>query len=66
MAHDQEVAGSNRILKGCKQFASYYIKEKIKNKGSQMGHLQNNIFFKELLIKSFVCCFRLLHVLNNK
>ncbi len=26
------------ILDGCKRFASYYIKRKIKNKGSQMGH----------------------------
>jgi hypothetical protein len=29
---------SRRILDGCKRFASYYIKEKIENKGSQMGH----------------------------
>ncbi len=28
----------HRILDGYKQFASYYIKEKLKNKGSQMGH----------------------------
>jgi hypothetical protein len=29
---------SRRILDGCKQFASNYIKRKIENKGSQMGH----------------------------
>jgi hypothetical protein len=44
MAHDQE--GSvfkpwHRILDGCKQFASYNIKEKLKiGKGSQMGHIK--------------------------
>jgi hypothetical protein len=26
------------VLDGCKRFASYYIKRKIENKGSQMGH----------------------------
>jgi hypothetical protein len=26
------------MLDGCKQFARYYIKEKIENKGSQIGH----------------------------
>jgi hypothetical protein len=25
-------------LDGCKQFGSYYIKEKFENKGSQTGH----------------------------
>jgi hypothetical protein len=29
---------SHRMLDGCKRFASYYIKRKIENKGSQMGH----------------------------
>jgi len=41
MAHDQEVVSSTPapyILDGCKRFASYYIEEKIENKGSQMGH----------------------------
>jgi hypothetical protein len=32
-----------RILDGCKRFASYYIKRKIENKGSQMGHTKKNI-----------------------
>jgi hypothetical protein len=35
---------SRRILDGCKRFASYYIKGKIENKGSQMGHTKI-IFF---------------------
>jgi hypothetical protein len=35
MAHDQEVVGSN--LDGCKQFASYYIKEKLKIKVAKWG-----------------------------
>jgi hypothetical protein len=34
---------SRRILDGCKQFASYYIKEKIDNKGSPKGAHQKNI-----------------------
>ncbi len=37
---------SRRILDGCKRFASYYIKEKLKNKGSQMGHTKK-IFKKK-------------------
>ncbi len=36
----------HRILDGCKRFASYYIKEKIENKGSQMGHTKKNILKK--------------------
>jgi hypothetical protein len=34
---------------GCKQFASYYIKRKIENKGSQMGHTKK--YFKKPLNK---------------
>ncbi len=43
-----------RILDGCKQFASYYIKEKLENKGSQMGHTKkkkiiiNNNYLKKI------------------
>jgi hypothetical protein len=39
---------SRRILDGCKRFASCYIKEKLKNKGSQMGHTKK-IFKKKYL-----------------
>jgi hypothetical protein len=34
----REFKPRHRILDGCKQFASYYIKEKLKYKGSQIGH----------------------------
>jgi hypothetical protein len=37
---------SRHILDGCKQFASYYIKEKIENKGSQMGHTKKKYLKK--------------------
>ena len=42
MAHDQEVVGSNFgtvywILDGCKQFASYYIKDKLTVKVAKWG-----------------------------
>ncbi len=37
---------SRRILDGCKRFASYYIKEKLKNKGSQMGHTKKKYLKK--------------------
>jgi hypothetical protein len=40
MAHDQEVLGSNPrtvYLDGCKQFASYYIKEKLKINVAKRG-----------------------------
>ncbi len=40
------------ILNGCKQFASYYIKRKIDNKGSQMGHT------KKIFKKNWVLSFR--------
>ncbi len=46
MAHDQEVQTRHRILDGYKQFASYYIKKKIENKGSQMGHTKK--IFKKI------------------
>ena len=37
------------LLDGCKQFASYYIKDrKIENKGSLMGHT------KKIFIKTFI------------
>ena len=36
----------HRILDGCKRFASCYIKVKIENKGSQMGHNKKIFFFK--------------------
>jgi hypothetical protein len=36
------------ILVGCKLFDSYYIKEKIENKGSQMGHTKKKYFLKIL------------------
>ena len=38
---------SRRILDGCKQIASYYIKRKIENKGSEMGHTKK-IFKKNI------------------
>ena len=38
---------SRRILDGCKRFASYYIKEKLKNKGSQIRHTKKNILKKK-------------------
>jgi hypothetical protein len=34
---------SRLILDGCKQFASSYIKRKIENKGSPMGHTKKKI-----------------------
>jgi hypothetical protein len=35
----------HRILDGCKRFArAISLKEKLKNKGSQMGHTKKNIF----------------------
>jgi hypothetical protein len=34
----------HRILYKSKQFASYYIKEKFENKGSQMGHTKKQHF----------------------
>jgi hypothetical protein len=37
---------SRRILDGCKRFASFYIKEKIENKGSQMRHTNKKTFLK--------------------
>jgi hypothetical protein len=40
---------SRRIMDGCKQFASYYIKRKIENKGSQMGHTKK-VFKKKLFL----------------
>jgi hypothetical protein len=45
---------SRRILDGCKQFASYYIKRKIENKGSQMGHTKK-IFLKKFEQSQAVC-----------
>jgi hypothetical protein len=41
---------SRLIMDGCKRFASYYIKRKIENKGSQMGHT------KKKKKKSFAKC----------
>ncbi len=40
MAHDQEIVGSNPGIVYWMDLsdASYYIKRKIENKGSQMGH----------------------------
>jgi hypothetical protein len=40
MAHDQEIVGSNHgtVYWMDVSNASYYIQEKMKNKGSQMGH----------------------------
>ncbi len=35
------------ILDGCKRFASYYIKRKIKNKGSQMRHTKKKKYKKK-------------------
>jgi hypothetical protein len=46
MAHDQEVVGSNPSTVNWMDVsddASYYIKKKIENKGSQMGHTKKNI-----------------------
>jgi hypothetical protein len=41
IAHDQEVVGSNPstvfLLNGCKRFATYYIKEKLKIKVAEWG-----------------------------
>jgi hypothetical protein len=39
---------SRRILDGCKRFASYYMKRKIENKGSQMGHTKKKILKKKI------------------
>ncbi len=48
MAHDQEIVGSNPDIVYWMDLsnASYYIKRKIKNKGSQMGHTKK-IFKKK-------------------
>ncbi len=42
---------SRRILDGFKRFASYYIKRKIENKCSQMGHTKKNIKKKKKKIQ---------------
>jgi hypothetical protein len=51
MAHDQEIVGSNPGTKYRMDVsdASYYIIEKLKNKGSQMGHTKK-IFKKKKYI----------------
>ncbi len=36
----------HRLLDECKRFASYYIKEKLENKGSKMGHTKK--IFKKI------------------
>jgi hypothetical protein len=36
-------------MDGCKQIASHYIKEKIENKGSQMGHTKKKYLKKRSL-----------------
>jgi hypothetical protein len=38
----QEFNPAQCLMNGCKQFASYYITEKIENKGSQMWHPKKN------------------------
>jgi len=46
MAHGQEVLGSNPgtvYWMGVSDDASYYIKRKIENKGSQLGQVKINI-----------------------
>jgi hypothetical protein len=50
----------HHILDGCKQFASYNIKEKIESKGSQMGHTKK--LFRKVVVTKFpvlinVVCF---------
>ena len=56
MAHDQEVVGSNSdtVYWMDVSVASYYIIEKYRNKGSQMGHTKKNIKKKEIYT-----CFKL-------
>ncbi len=48
MAHDQKIVGSNpgSLYWMDVSNASYYIVEKLKNKGSQMGHTKK-IFWKK-------------------
>ena len=43
---------SRRILDGCKQFASYYIKRKIENKGSEIRHTKKIFKKKHLTIEN--------------
>ncbi len=43
---------SRRILDGCKQFASYYIKEQFENKDIQMGHTKKYLKIKKNKKKS--------------
>ncbi len=54
MAHGQEVVGFkpwHRLLDGCKQFASYYIKEKLKIKVAKWGtpkkYLGKKLFYNQ-------------------
>jgi hypothetical protein len=47
MAHDQEVVGSNPgtvYWMDVRDDASFYIKKKIENKGSQMRHTKKTFF----------------------
>jgi hypothetical protein len=41
------------MLDGSKQFASYSFKEKLKNKGSQVGRTKKNLEKKDLSLFSF-------------
>jgi hypothetical protein len=54
MVHDREIVGSNpgTVYWMDVSDASYYIKEKLKNKGSQMGHTKKK--FKKGMKKCFV------------
>ncbi len=48
MAHDQEIVGSNpgTVYWMDVSNACYYIKEKIENKGSQIGHTKKYLKIK--------------------
>jgi hypothetical protein len=55
MAHDQEIVGSNpgTVYWMDVSDASYYIVEKLKNKGCQMGHTKKNINKKKQKKKQY-------------
>ncbi len=56
MAHDQEIVGSNPgtvYWMDVSDDASYYIKRKIENKGSQMRHIKK--IFKKKKKKIYHC-----------
>jgi hypothetical protein len=58
MAHDQQVVSSNPgtvyWMDVCKQFASYYIKEKLKIKVAKLG-TPKKYFKKKMSVLNYVC-----------